>query len=58
MMDSVEIEVVGSVLVTDPGARCLTQERELSFSTPATDTERQVKAKPGAFPKAEFAFQL
>jgi len=57
-MDSIEIEVVGSVLVTHPGSHGLTHERELSFSTPATDAERQVKAKLGAFPKAEFAFQL
>ena len=58
MNDSVEIEVVGSVLVADPGSHGLTHERELSFSTPATDAKRQVKAELGAFPKAELALQL
>jgi len=58
MIDSVEIEVVGSVLVTHPGTCCLTQEGELSFSTPAAGTPHQVKTELDALPQAELAFQL
>ncbi|WP_264179204.1 hypothetical protein [Ferribacterium limneticum] len=58
MIFSVEIEVVGSVFLTHPGARHLTHERELLFSPSAADTKRQVQAKLESLPTAERAFQL
>jgi hypothetical protein len=58
MICSVEIEVVGSVFLTHPGARHLTHEGELSFRPAATDAYHQVQTKLDTLPKAERAFHL